>query len=350
MCIAHAGTLIDHKTTDDILTVVAGGAEALQQLGMQQEDVRFFAEVCAIQAAGQSAHSSSTEGHPASSLVHSASTLNSTPSASPTEAALPSTRDPCSHSVRNSGRPCIKGRCLGSSGCSTAQPVGLEQSRGGKGAQSHLALADSCKSLGQAVGRVVDFLLHAVLPMQLGTLQTSYAVSALSFISTAVAAQDTQCSAFQAALERLSSGDCQKPANSAGLTSLECPEDSVNRARSVLVSIVLHRASQLPERWKQQRPCYLAAVTGTCVHICSEAHSSGRMLGDCMCGAGLISRARQTEASGSEVAAGFLEELLEMPTTGQTLFRIAAAELERGVAALADAGRCILSSIGAELP
>ena len=38
-----------------------------------------------------------------------------------------------------------------------------------------------------------------------------------------------------------------------------------------------------------------------------------------------------------------------MPTTGQTLFRVAAAELERGVAALADAGRCVLSSICAEL-
>ena len=224
MCIAHAGTLTDHKTTDDILTVVAGGAEALHQLGMQPEDVRFLAEVCAIQAAGQSAHNSSTEGRPASSLVHSASTLNSIPSASPTEAALlMSTRDPCSHSLRSVGRPCIKGRCLGSGGCSTAQPVGLEQSRGGEGAQGHFALADSCKSLGQAVGRVVEFLLHAVLPMQLGALQTSYAVSALSFISTAAAAQDRHCSAFQAALERLSSGDCQKPAHLTGLTSWECP-------------------------------------------------------------------------------------------------------------------------------
>ena len=210
---------------------------------MQPEDVRFFAEVCAIQAAGQSAHSSSTEGHPASSLVHSASTSNSTPSASPTEAALlMSTRDPGSHSLQDSGRPCFKGRCLSSSGCSTAQPAGLEQSWGGKGAQSHLALADSCKSLGQAVGKVVDFLLHAVLPMQLGALQTSYAVSALSFISTAEAAQDRHCSAFQAALERLSSGDCQKHANLTGLTSLECSEGSVSRAPSVLVSIVLHRA------------------------------------------------------------------------------------------------------------
>ena len=59
-----------------------------------------------------------------------------------------------------------------------------------------------------------------------------------------------------------------------------------------------------------------------------------------MCGAGLISRARQMKAPGCEIAAGFLEELLEMPTTGQTLFRVAAAELECGVAALADAGRC----------
>ena len=70
-----------------------------------------------------------------------------------------------------------------------------------------------------------------------------------------------------------------------------------------------------------------------------------------MCGAGLISRARQTEAPCSEVAAGFLEELLEMPTTGQTLFRVAAAELERGVAALAiDAGRCDSSSVVLSCP
>ena len=210
----NAGVLTNHTTTHDILSVVARGAEALQQLGMQPEDVRFFAEVCAIQAARHSAHSGSRAGHPASNLVPSASTDNSSPSASPSEAALlMNTRDPCTHSLQDPGTLCVTGRCVGSSSCSTAQPLGLEQPLAGKGAQSNLALAGIRESLGQAIGTVAEFLLHAVLPMQPGTLQTSYAVSALSFISTADAAQDGHCSAFQAPLERLSSGDCQNTAN-----------------------------------------------------------------------------------------------------------------------------------------
>ncbi len=94
---------------------------------------------------------------------------------------------------------------------------------------------------------------------------------------------------------------------------------------SLAVSILLHCAFRLPDtRSSSPLQAWLA-----------QTHASALKLS-----AGLMIGAKQAEAPGSEIAAGFFEELLEMPAAGQTLFRVAAAELEQAVAALADAGRC----------
>ena len=71
---------------------------------------------------------------------------------------------------------------------------------------SALENAASYDSLSHALAAVGHFLLHGVLCMQPGALQTSYVVSALSFINAVQPAQLGPWCAFGPILERLSSG------------------------------------------------------------------------------------------------------------------------------------------------
>ena len=73
---------------------------------------------------------------------------------------------------------------------------------------SHSALesARDCDSLASALAAVVHFMLHGVLSMQPGLLQTSYAGSALSFITAVQAAWPGESCALGPILDRLSSG------------------------------------------------------------------------------------------------------------------------------------------------
>ncbi len=59
----------------------------------------------------------------------------------------------------------------------------------------------------------------------------------------------------------------------------------------------------------------------------------------CGCAAGLIAKAKQIRDPCSNIAADFLQELLELPLTGQSVFSVAANELRSAVAALSDHGR-----------
>ncbi len=71
---------------------------------------------------------------------------------------------------------------------------------------STLGSKRDCDSLASALTAVVDFLLHGVLSMQPGLLQSSYAGSALSFITAVQAACLGECEAMGSILDRLSSG------------------------------------------------------------------------------------------------------------------------------------------------
>lgn len=61
----------------------------------------------------------------------------------------------------------------------------------------------------------------------------------------------------------------------------------------------------------------------------------------CDCAAGLIAKAKQVGDPCSDIAADFLQELLEVPLTGQSVFLVAANELKSAVAALPDHGRYV---------
>ena len=61
----------------------------------------------------------------------------------------------------------------------------------------------------------------------------------------------------------------------------------------------------------------------------------------CECAAGLIAKAKQVGDPCSDLAADFLQELLEVPLTGQSVFSAAASELKGAVAALSDHGRYV---------
>lgn len=228
-----AGPLIDdsqHKHISGILNTVAKESGALVQLGLQSEDIRFYADVRAIQLSSSAQRASSSgcaqqpepqhhkalgtadgdQMHPASACVTEPSVKsqivlnprlsNSSPGAAP-EALQPATLND------SLSKPSATAR----SGTSTwHEDAGLllasNPSAGGlQGSQ--LAHSASSNSLDQALAAVVDFLLDNVLSMQPSRLQTAYAVSALTFVNAAQAAQQGPCTAFQATVDRLSSGD-----------------------------------------------------------------------------------------------------------------------------------------------
>ena len=60
-----------------------------------------------------------------------------------------------------------------------------------------------------------------------------------------------------------------------------------------------------------------------------------------MCAAGLLAKVARGDESCGGLAADFLQELLEMPQTGQALFRVAAKELRSAFDALSDKARCV---------
>jgi len=113
---------------------------------------------------------------------------------------------------------------------------------------SALENAASRDSLKQALAAVGDFLLHGVLCMQPGALQTSYAVSALSFINAVQAARLGPCCAFVPILERLSSGVSWGQPSLGAVVDFSVAGDALNAA--------WHAADQLcSERPEQNRRC-----------------------------------------------------------------------------------------------
>ncbi|CAL5222225.1 g4558 [Coccomyxa viridis] len=249
-----------HRHLADLLRSVAAETAALERSGLREEELRFLAEVRATQLAGLSVHSGT-----AADLTEQAS-----------EAQTPHADDAASHGLIScsTAPQAATGECA----CSYQQHTGTSHDSAhssaiSDGAAEHvlgcqaleqrsdstLGSKRDCDSLASALTAVVDFLLHGVLSMQPSLLQSSYAGSALSFITAVQAACPGECKAMGSILDLLSSG--------------------------------------------------------------------------------LLAKVARGDESCSGLAADLLQELLEMPQTGQAVFRVAAKELRSAFDALSDKAR-----------
>ena len=175
-----------HKHLAELLKSVAAETEALEHSGLQASHLRFLAEVRAMQLAASNAQVSSTAdlaGQPARTQTpHNADAAS---------------HDPILHSGASHAGPYTSESAIRrvSSGL-TAEGFLISLLEGTPG---HNRIAS-------ALTAVVSFLLHGVLSMQPGSLQSSYATSALSFISAVHAAWPGEFGALGPILEILLEG------------------------------------------------------------------------------------------------------------------------------------------------
>ena len=198
-----------HKHLAELLKSVAAETAALEHSSLQEEDVRFLAEVRAMQmAAASSAQVNSTAnlaGQPAGTQTpHSVDVASHGAILCSRCSQAATGESPCSylqHPNEPHGTP--QGSVIHRSAAQHAHSDGASAEGLPRSTLDH---APGCGGSASALTAVVDFLLHGVLSMQPGLLQTSYAGSALSYINAVQAAWTAECCALGPILDRLSSG------------------------------------------------------------------------------------------------------------------------------------------------
>ena len=166
-----------------------------------------MAEVCAMQLASLSVHSNRaadlTEQAPETHTSHTDGAANHglTSCSKASQAAV----GECTGSYQQ-----CTDASHGSAHSSAISEGAARQASHGQAFEQHshsaLERARDCDSLASALAAVVHFMLHGVLSMQPDLLQSSYAGSALSFITAVQAAWPGESSALGPILDRLSSG------------------------------------------------------------------------------------------------------------------------------------------------
>ena len=186
---------------------MAAETAGLERSGLQEEDIRFVAEVRAMQLAALSVPSN-----------RAADLTEQLP-----ETQTPHTDDAASHGLISRSRApqaAMEQRTCSYQRYTDACHESAHSPAIGESAAQHAyhgqafvlrsrnALESACESdsVAGALTAVVNFLLHGVLSMQPGLLQTSYAGSALSFITAVQAAWPGDSEALRPILDHLSSG------------------------------------------------------------------------------------------------------------------------------------------------
>ena len=193
----------DYKHLARLLQSVAAEAATLEHSGLQEEDIAFAAEVCAMQLtiwgkkgslAGQPAKAQA----PNSVLAATGSPTLSCKATSASMVETPSRQQP-------SNKPKAAACSLGIS-TSTAQQLSPSQICNNQLPHRAADHTQECDSLARALAAAVGFLLHGVLCMQAGMLQTLYAERVFSLINALQNAWPGEPGALEPVLDHLASG------------------------------------------------------------------------------------------------------------------------------------------------
>lgn len=243
-----------HRHLADLLMSAAAESAALLELGgLQEKDIRFLAEVRAMQLAKPGAQGSSKAG-----LARQRGTTSLC-------TQTPDSVDAASHGLIlcSTASHTANGKCTRSYQQHPGEPHGTAQGSVCQTAaqrtlcgqasepRPHSALehAHSCGSLASALTAVVDFLVHGVLSMQSCSLQSSYAGSALSFIHAAQAAWPGESYTLSSILDHLSSGPSE---DSSTLLSTAISRD---QQLTLWSAFMLEREDCILTRFLSCEPC-----------------------------------------------------------------------------------------------